>query len=102
MSTFYVNWMGDVYKQPETEQMHFSEALKVVEEFVEISAFVFPESRRNIPKKPSLLNTGDRTYSVETEVLLAKKASLFDKRESMTRSALLAIFTKGTLKNWLR
>lgn len=63
---------------------------------------MFPESRRNIPKKPSLLNTSDRSYSFETEVMLAKKAHWFDKREQLTRSILLSTFTKGVLKNWLR
>lgn len=101
-STFYVNKVNEVYDQPEGEGLHFSDAVVIVEEFVEITSHVFPESRRNIPKKPSLLNTSDRSYSFETEVMLAKKAHWFDKREQLTRSILLSTFTKGVLKNWLR
>lgn len=101
-STFYVNKVNEVYDEPEKEGLHFSEAVSIVEEFVEVTSYVFPESRRNIPKKPSLLNTSDRSYSFETEVMLAKKAHWFDKREQLTRSILLSTFTKGVLKNWLR
>jgi hypothetical protein len=101
-STYYVSLVKELYESVEKEEMHFSEAVMIVEEFVEITSYVFPESRRNIPNKPSLLNTSDRSYSFETEVMLAKKAHWFDKRESLTRSILLSAFSKGIPKNWLR
>lgn len=69
---------------------------------MEITSYIFPESRRVVPKKPSLLNNNDRSYSIETEVMLAKKAHWFDKREQLTKSIILSTFTKGVLKNWLR
>jgi hypothetical protein len=34
--------------------------------------------------------------------MLVKKAHMFDKRDSFTRSTLLSTFTKGVLKGWLR
>lgn len=63
LSFHYVFLVEQVYGGEEKEGLYFEEAAKVVEELVEISSYIFPESRRNIPKKPSLLNNSDRTYS---------------------------------------
>ena len=68
-----------------------------IREFVEIVNSIFPDSKRNILKKPSFLAEGN-TYMHETEILSAKKMRILDKQILVERNHILTIFIRRVLK----
>jgi hypothetical protein len=63
---------------------------------------IFPESRKTVPKKPSFLNTSEKSLRFDMDIMVAKKVRVFEKKDYLTRSSLLSAFLRGILKTILK